>query len=51
LGYALLTQPTLAGGLVVYGLLKKAVGIRMGKQEEFNWANLNIYKIVSTSDD
>lgn len=41
----------LAGGAVVYGLLKKLVGIRMGQEEEFDGADLSIHKIVSTADD
>ncbi|HSI24259.1 MAG TPA: ammonium transporter [Methylotenera sp.] len=41
----------LVGGAVVYGLLKKAVGIRMGTEEEFNGADLSIHKIGATADD
>lgn len=41
----------LAGGCIVYGLLKKTVGIRMGQEEEFDGADLSIHKIVSTADD
>ena len=39
------------GGAIVYGLLKKVVGIRMGTEEEFNGADLSIHKIGSTADD
>lgn len=39
------------GGAIVYGVIKKAVGIRMGKEEEFDGADLSIHKIVSTADD
>jgi len=35
----------LAGGFVVYGLLKKIVGIRLNAEEEFNGADLSIHKI------
>jgi ammonium transporter, Amt family len=41
----------LAGGAIVYGVLKKVVGIRMGQEEEFDGADLSIHKIVSTADD
>jgi len=34
-----------AGGLVVYGLIKKLVGIRLDAEEEFNGADLTIHKI------
>lgn len=37
-----------AGGLVVYGLLKKTVGIRLDEEEEFNGADLSIHKISAT---
>ena len=33
------------GGLVVYGLLKKTVGIRLSAEEEFNGADITIHKI------
>lgn len=38
----------LAGGLVVYGLLRKFVGIRLDQEEEFNGADLSIHKISAT---
>jgi Amt family ammonium transporter len=34
-----------AGGLIVYGLIKKVVGIRLDAEEEFNGADLTIHKI------
>lgn len=37
------------GGLVVYGVLKAVVGIRLTEEEEFNGADLSIHKISSTS--
>jgi Amt family ammonium transporter len=40
----------LLGGFVVYGLLKKFVGIRLDAEDEFNGADLSIHKIGSTSD-
>jgi ammonium transporter, Amt family len=36
------------GGLVIYGGLKLAVGIRMDAEDEFNGADLSIHKISST---
>lgn len=38
----------LAGGLVVYGALKKFVGIRLDAEEEFNGADLSIHRISAT---
>jgi Amt family ammonium transporter len=38
----------LAGGVAVYGTLKKLFGIRMDAEEEFNGADLSIHKINST---
>lgn len=40
----------LIGGFIVYGTLKKLVGIRMSKEEEFDGADLSIHKISSTND-
>jgi len=37
-----------AGGFVVYGVIKKLVGIRLDKEEEFNGADLSIHKISAT---
>jgi ammonium transporter, Amt family len=51
LGTGLGVLIALIGGAVVYGALKKTVGIRMGKEEEFDGADLSIHKIVSTADD
>jgi Amt family ammonium transporter len=38
----------LIGGFLVYGLLKKIVGIRLDAEEEFNGADLSIHKITAT---
>ncbi|MFA6015128.1 MAG: ammonium transporter [Gallionellaceae bacterium] len=38
----------LIGGLLVYGALKKLVGIRLDAEEEFNGADLSIHKISAT---
>jgi ammonium transporter, Amt family len=35
-------------GLVVYGLLKMTVGLRMSQEEEFDGADLSIHKISAT---
>lgn len=39
------------GGSIVYGLLKKMVGIRLDKESEFDGADLSIHKIPSVSAD
>jgi Amt family ammonium transporter len=38
----------LAGGFVVYGLLKQTVGIRLDAEEEFNGADLSIHQISAS---
>lgn len=40
-----------AGGLLVYGALKLAVGIRLDAEEEFDGADLSIHKIASSTED
>jgi Amt family ammonium transporter len=40
----------LAGGFLVYGLLKKTVGIRLDAEEEFNGADLSIHNITATAE-
>ncbi|BCL75910.1 ammonium transporter [Jeongeupia sp. HS-3] len=37
-----------AGGLIVYGALKKTVGLRLSDEEEFNGADLSIHKISAS---
>ena len=44
LGIAIATT----GGFIVYGLLKKLVGIRLDKEEEYEGADLSIHKITAT---
>ena len=39
-----------AGGAIVYGGLKAAVGLRLDPEEEFNGADLTIHKISATPD-
>lgn len=41
----------LVGGAIVYGLLKKLVGIRLDAESEFDGADLSIHKIPSVSAD
>jgi Amt family ammonium transporter len=38
----------LVSGAVVYGVLKKVVGIRLDQEEEFNGADLTIHRITAT---
>ena len=38
------------GGFIVYGTLKKLVGIRLDAEEEFNGADLTIHKISSSAE-
>ncbi|MCG6968684.1 MAG: ammonium transporter, partial [Gammaproteobacteria bacterium] len=37
----------LAGGFIVYGVLKNTVGIRLTQEQEFEGADLSIHKIAS----
>ncbi|MDX1914583.1 MAG: ammonium transporter [Methylophilus sp.] len=39
------------GGAIVYGLIKKLVGIRLDLEDEFNGADLSIHKINATAED
>ena len=48
LGTLLGVTIALVGGFVVYGTLKKIVGIRLDQEEEFNGADLSIHKISAT---
>lgn len=41
----------LAGGFLVYGVIKILVGIRLSQEEEYQGADLSIHKIASESDD
>ena len=36
------------GSFIVYGMLKKVVGLRLDAEEEFNGADLSIHKISAT---
>ena len=39
-----------AGSFIVYGTLKKFVGLRLDAEEEFNGADLSIHKISATAE-
>jgi Amt family ammonium transporter len=39
-----------ASGWIIYGLLKKTVGIRLDPEEEYNGADLSIHKISATAE-
>ena len=41
----------LVGGFIVYGIIKKLVGIRLSQEEEFDGADLSIHKISATAGD
>jgi Amt family ammonium transporter len=47
-GSALGVAVALIGGVIVYGLLKSAVGIRLDPEQEFEGADLSIHKISAT---
>lgn len=40
----------LVGSFVVYGILKKAVGLRLDPEAEFNGADLSIHKVSATAE-
>lgn len=50
LGTALGILVALAGGFVVYGVLKFIVGIRMRPEDEFMGADLSIHKVSATAE-
>ena len=37
-----------AGGVVIYGILKAALGLRLSREEEYDGADLSIHKISAT---
>jgi ammonium transporter, Amt family len=51
IGTSLAILIALIGGFVVYGLLRKLVGIRLTAEEEYEGADLSIHKISSTTVD
>jgi Amt family ammonium transporter len=38
------------GSLLVYGLLKRVVGLRLDAEAEFNGADLSIHKVSATAE-
>lgn len=48
IGTSLAILVALGGGFLVYGLLKKLVGIRLSPEEEYDGADLTIHKISAT---
>ena len=40
----------LAGGLVVYGVIRQVVGLRLDAEQEYEGADLSIHKIGATPD-
>jgi Amt family ammonium transporter len=49
-GTALGVLWALLGGLVVYGVLKMTLGLRMSQEEEFEGADLSIHKVSASPD-
>jgi len=50
IGTAMGVMWALAGGFVVYGLLKLTLGLRLSQEEEFNGADLSIHRIGASPD-
>jgi Amt family ammonium transporter len=50
IGTALGIGVAVCGSFLVYGLLKKIVGLRLDAEEEFNGADLSIHNITSTAE-
>ena len=48
IGTALGVTIAFIGGYLVYGMLKKFMGLRLSQEEEYNGADLSIHKISST---
>ncbi|HKB61189.1 MAG TPA: ammonium transporter [Gallionellaceae bacterium] len=48
LGTLLGVGVALAGGFIVYGVIRQVVGIRLDPEQEFNGADLSIHKISAT---
>ncbi len=51
IGTGLGVTVALLGGLLVYGVLKLSVGIRLSQEQEYYGADLSVHKIGSTSQD
>lgn len=50
LGTTLGVAWALAGGFVVYGLLKVTVGLRLNQEEEYDGADISVHRISATPD-
>jgi ammonium transporter, Amt family len=50
IGTAMGIAIALAGGALIYGVLKKTVGIRLDPEQEFDGADLSIHKITATAE-
>jgi Amt family ammonium transporter len=50
IGTALGVAIAVVGGVLVYGLLKITVGIRLDPEEEYEGADLSVHKISSTAE-
>ena len=48
-GTVLAIVVALAGGFLIYGLLKMLIGIRLSQEEEFTGADLSIHRISANS--
>src|SRR5688572_25022067 len=48
IGTAIGIVVALAGGFVIYGVLKKTVGIRLDPEDEFNGADIAVHRISAT---
>jgi Amt family ammonium transporter len=48
LGTALGISIGLAGGTLIYGMLKMMMGIRLDAEQEFNGADLSIHNVSAT---
>ncbi|ETQ45596.1 ammonium transporter [Acinetobacter baumannii UH16208] len=51
IGTALAIAIALAGGFIVYGILKATIGIRLSQEDEFRGADLSIHKISANSEE
>lgn len=51
IGTALGVVVALVGGFLVYGVIKRAYGLRLSQEEEYYGADLSIHKIGAVSQD
>ena len=51
IGTLLAIMIAVLGGLIVYGVLKLTLGLRLSQEEEFNGADLSIHKVSANSND